>query len=360
MNESNAEENVTADRVDAESAEIDVERTDARDEPDTERDVILEVRDLRKVFDGVVAVDGASFDLERGRITGLIGPNGAGKTTTFNLISGFFDPDGGEILFEGRDLREIMRPSSAENRIWVGAVGATGGALTFGAAATVGASSPELAGATAAGTAAGGVLGAGAYYGQEWIRRNYLDYRPNRPFQVSRAGISRTFQITRELQGMTVMENMLLGPHGQRGESLLNAWFRPRAVGEEEIQIQERAGELLELLQLDHLADEYAGNLSGGQRKLLELGRVLMTDPDLILLDEPVAGVNPTLQETLLERIQALRNEGYTFCIVEHDMDVIMRISDRVIVMDQGSVLVEGPPEIVRTDERVIDAYLGG
>ncbi|WP_255194454.1 ABC transporter ATP-binding protein [Natronobeatus ordinarius] len=338
----------------------DVERTDAREEVDADQDVILEVRDLRKTFDGIVAVDDASFDLERGKITGLIGPNGAGKTTTFNLISGFFDPDGGEILFEGRDLREIMRPSSAEERIWVGAVSATGGALTFGAAATLGGGLSVLAGATALGLGAGGILGAGAYYGQEWVRRNYLEYRPNRPFQVSRAGLSRTFQITRELQGMTVMENMLLGPHGQRGESLVNAWLRPQSVSEEEAEIQRRARALLELLQLDHLADEYAGNLSGGQRKLLELGRVLMTDPDLILLDEPVAGVNPTLQENLLERIQELRDEGYTFCIVEHDMDVIMRISDEVIVMDQGAVLVEGPPEIVRTDERVIDAYLGG
>ena len=341
-------------------SEPDAERIDARGDGEADQDVILEVRDLRKTFDGLVAVDDASFDLERGTITGLIGPNGAGKTTTFNLISGFFDPDGGEILFEGRDLREIMRPSSAEERIWVGAVGATGGALTFGAAATLGGGLSALAGATAVGLGVGGVVGAGAYYGQEWVRRNYLEYRPNRPFQVSRAGLSRTFQITRELQGMTVMENMLLGPHGQRGESLVNAWLRPQSVSEEEAEIQRRARALLELLQLDHLADEYAGNLSGGQRKLLELGRVLMTDPDLILLDEPVAGVNPTLQENLLERIQELRDEGYTFCIVEHDMDVIMRISDEVIVMDQGAVLVEGPPEIVRTDERVIDAYLGG
>ena len=117
---------------------------------------------------------------------------------------------------------------------------------------------------------------------------------------------------------------------------------------------------MLEFLEIDHLADELAGNLSGGQRKLLELGRVLMTDPELILLDEPVAGVNPTLTRKLLEQIESLRDDGYTFLVVEHDMEVIMNVSDTIIVMAEGRKLMEGTPEEVQTDERVIDAYLGG
>jgi ABC-type branched-subunit amino acid transport system ATPase component len=177
---------------------------------------------------------------------------------------------------------------------------------------------------------------------------------------MARNGLSRTFQITRELQGMSVFENLLLAPQDQRGERLFNAWFRREAVDEDEARVRDQAEEILDLLELNHLRDEQAGNLSGGQRKLLELGRVLMTEPDLVLLDEPVAGVNPSLTQNLLERVRTLREEGYTFFVVEHDMEVIMNLSDTIIVMDQGDVLTEGTPEEVRQDERVIDAYLGG
>lgn len=317
---------------------------------------LLEVRDLRKSFNGIIAVDGASFELERGQITGLIGPNGAGKTTTFNLLSGFYKPDGGEVLLKGDDLYELMRPSHRENQIWVTAAGVTTGGIGLGLAGSAGMSPTLMSGAAVAGFA----VGTGAYYGQQYVRENAFDYRPSRPFQLAQHGLSRTFQITRELKNLTVMENLLLGPKDQSGEKLFNTWFRPGLVHQEEQAHQERAFDILDLLKLSHLANEYAGNLSGGQRKLLELGRVLMTDPDLVLLDEPVAGVNPSLRENLLVRIRELQEEGYSFCIVEHDMDVIMRISDKVIVMDQGDVLIEGPPEIIREDERVIDAYLGG
>ncbi|MFB6254989.1 MAG: ABC transporter ATP-binding protein, partial [Halobacteriaceae archaeon] len=176
----------------------------------------------------------------------------------------------------------------------------------------------------------------------------------------AREGLARTFQITRELQGMTVLENLMLAPQNQSGESPIYSWIFPDKVTTEEQAIREQAEEILDLLELDELKNEYAGNLSGGQRKLLELGRVLMTDPDLILLDEPVAGVNPTLTEKLLDKIQELKADGYSFCIVEHDMEVIMNISDKIIVMNEGKTLVEGTPEEVQQDERVIDAYLGG
>jgi ABC-type branched-subunit amino acid transport system ATPase component len=316
---------------------------------------LLEVDDLEKTFGGITAVDGATFGVKEGTVTGLIGPNGAGKTTTFNLISGFYEPDGGQVRYRGTDLQELMRPSPAEQGIWVSAAGVSFGGAGLGAAALAGIGTVGLA----AGTIVGAGLGAGTYFGQERVRSDILDERHRRPFRVAQAGLARTFQITRELQGMSVVENLMLAAQGQRGERLGNTWFRRGAVSEEEREVRARAEEMLDLLEIEHLREEFAGNLSGGQRKLLELGRVLMTDPDCILLDEPVAGVNPTLTGKLLERIEALREEGYTFCVVEHDMDVIMNLSDTIIVIDQGQKLMQGTPEEVRSDERVIDAYLG-
>jgi len=319
-------------------------------------EAILEVDSLRKTFGGITAVDGATFEVEEGTVTGLIGPNGAGKTTTFNLISGFYEPDSGEVRYRGRDLQDIMRPSETEQSIWMSASGMTFGGIGAAVAASAGVSTLGLGGAALVGAG----IGAGVYQAEEKVKNDVLDLKNKRPFRVSQAGLSRTFQLTRELQGMTVLENLMLAPQNQRGESLTNAWFRRGAVAEEEDEVRERAVEMLEFLEIDHLTNEYAGNLSGGQRKLLELGRVLMTDPDLILLDEPVAGVNPALTDKLLERIESLREQGYTFCIVEHDMEVIMNLSDTIIVMDQGKKLMQGTPEEVQNDQRVVDAYLGG
>jgi branched-chain amino acid transport system ATP-binding protein len=182
------------------------------------------------------------------------------------------------------------------------------------------------------------------------------------PHEMAGRGLVRTFQIARELEEMTVLENVMLAPRGQSGEKLLYAvtpGLRGGVIAQEE-EIRERAWETLELFEIDHLAGEYAGNLSGGQRKLLEMARALMVEPEMVLLDEPLAGVNPTLEEKLLEKIHDLREEGYTFLLVEHDMSVIMNNCERVVVMHRGSVLAEGDPETVRNDERVIDAYLGG
>jgi ABC-type branched-subunit amino acid transport system ATPase component len=182
------------------------------------------------------------------------------------------------------------------------------------------------------------------------------------PHQVANRGLVRTFQIARELEEMTVMENMMLAPKGQQGETLwrsLLPWSR-QAVIEQEEEVLERCWDILEFFEIDHLAHEYAGNLSGGQRKLLELARALLTEPDMLLLDEPFAGVNPSLEERLLDHVHALRDEGYTFLIVEHDMDLIMENCSRVIVMHQGNVLMEGTPAEVRSNEEVVEAYLGG
>ena len=182
------------------------------------------------------------------------------------------------------------------------------------------------------------------------------------PDSVANRGLVRTFQIARELEEMTVLENMMLAPKGQTGESLWRSvlpGLRSGIMGEER-KILEDCWEMLDFFEIDHLAHEYAGNLSGGQRKLLELARALMTDPTMLLLDEPFAGVNPSLEERLLEHVHELREEGYTFLIVEHDMDLIMENCEHVIVMHQGRMLTEGTPEEVQSNEQVIEAYLGG
>lgn len=251
---------------------------------------ILHVSNLGKSFGGVVAVDGASFDVEQGTITGLIGPNGAGKSTTFDLITGVQNADRGEIVFDGTAITN-KRTEAIANR-----------------------------------------------------------------------GLVRTFQIARDLSEMTVLENVMLAPPDQQGEALWRA-VTPgarRKVNEQERALREEAWQTLEFFEIDHLAGEYAGTLSGGQRKLLEMARVFMTDPEMMLLDEPLAGVNPTLEEKLLDRIQTLRTRGMTFLLVEHDMNVIMNNCDPIIVMHQGEVLVEGTPTEIKEDERVIEAYLGG
>jgi branched-chain amino acid transport system ATP-binding protein len=317
---------------------------------------IIEVEDLRKTFGGITAVDGATFDIEEGSITGLIGPNGAGKTTTFNLVSGFYEPDGGVVRYDGTDLQTLMRPHRDEKAIWGGASGLTVGAL----GGIVGLGPLGLGPVPAVGaTVAGAGLGAGGYLLKQRATQQRPGYTASRPHMLAREGLVRTFQITRELGEMTALENLMLAPQGQAGENLVNTWFRRGAVAEEEAAVRERAEGMLELLEIDHLRDEPAGNLSGGQRKLLELGRVLMLDPQVILLDEPVAGVNPALTERLISHIESLRADGYTFCIVEHDMEVIMNLSDTIIVMNEGKKLVEGTPEEIRNDEAVIEAYLG-
>ncbi|MUV61569.1 ABC transporter ATP-binding protein [Halobacterium sp. CBA1126] len=272
--------------LEPESADSDVEEG-AKEVP---RGLPLRVKGLRKEFGGITAVDGASFDVEEGSLTGLIGPNGAGKSTTFNCITGVHEPTAGDVFFRGEEITGLA------------------------------------------------------------------------PHEITRRGLVRTFQIARQLDEMTVLENVMLAPGGQRGESIARSVVPGLRGGvvEQERELREEAWETLEFFELDHLATEYAGNLSGGQRKLLELARALMTDPEVLLLDEPFAGVNPTLEEKLLDRIHDLREQGLTFLLVEHDMDLIMENCEHVIVMHQGRVLDEGPPEQIQDNEEVVEAYLGG
>jgi ABC-type branched-subunit amino acid transport system ATPase component len=249
---------------------------------------MLVVKDVHKSFGGLKALNGVSLQVEPGSITGLIGPNGSGKTTLFNLISGFYAPDRGEIHFQGRRIDGLP------------------------------------------------------------------------PHTIAEMGLCRTFQISQIPERMTVLENLLLAPRGQPGEGVLNALFRYRQVLQQERAYLEKALSLLEIVGLLDWRDEYASELSGGQKKLLSLARVLMADPDLLLLDEPTAGVNPALIEHLLEVIRRLRDEeGKTFFIIEHNMKVISRLCDKVYVLNFGELLAEGTPEEVQQSEEVLQAYLG-
>jgi branched-chain amino acid transport system ATP-binding protein len=178
------------------------------------------------------------------------------------------------------------------------------------------------------------------------------------PHKVARMGMVRTFQLTKALSRLTVIENMRLGATGQKGENVFTALFQALWGGQER-EITERADELLARFKLDTKREDFAGSLSGGQRKLLEMARALMVGPELVMLDEPMAGVNPALTQSLLGHVKDLREDGMTVLFVEHDMDMVRDISDWVIVMAQGQVIAEGPPDAVMSDQRVIDAYLG-
>ncbi|MEE9399337.1 MAG: ABC transporter ATP-binding protein [Dehalococcoidales bacterium] len=252
-------------------------------------EVILETRTLSKWFGGVRAVDKCSLTVRRGTITGLIGPNGAGKTTLFNLVSGIYHPNEGNIFFDGKRIDRLP------------------------------------------------------------------------PHGVFRMGISRTFQITRELASMTLLENLMLTPQGQQGETFWYTIFKPWAVIRQERKLKEKALGILDWINLGHLKDEPAGHLSAGQKKLLGLATMMMTSPRLVLLDEPGAGVNPTLLKQIVETIQRMvAEQGVTIFLIEHDMDLVMGICDPIIVMDNGTKLAEGTPEEIRSDEKVLSAYLGG
>ena len=181
------------------------------------------------------------------------------------------------------------------------------------------------------------------------------------PHQIFKKKVYRTFQITREFAQMTVLENLMIMPEHQLGERIWNTWFRSSSVRHQEKKLRDNALEVLEFVELIDLKDEYAGSLSGGQKKLLEIARSMMADPTLVLLDEPGAGVNPTLMLKLIANIETLRDEkGVTFFLIEHDMDLVMNLCNPVIVMSEGKKLAEGSAAEIKKDERVLEAYLGG
>jgi branched-chain amino acid transport system ATP-binding protein len=248
---------------------------------------MLLAEELTKAFEGPPVVDGVSFTLKRGTITGLIGPNGAGKTTLFNLVAASLKPDAGRLTLDGARIDGL------------------------------------------------------------------------RPDEVFARGLARTFQIPRPFPAMTVLENVMLAPGGQAGERPWANWFSPGAVAAQERRVREAAMHWLDFVGLARLAAEPARVLSGGQRKLLELARVLVAEPRLILLDEPGAGVAPPLLAIIMEKIAELNARGITFLVIEHNMDLVTTLCGRVMVMAAGRLLLEGTPEAVKRDPRVVEAYLG-
>lgn len=180
------------------------------------------------------------------------------------------------------------------------------------------------------------------------------------PYEISNEGIVRSFQIMRVLTRMTVLENLMLANEGQMGEKMWNPFLKSSEVRKEEEDIEEKAVEVLKMLDMEDMKEEYAGTLSGGQRRLLELGRCLMTSPKMLLLDEPTGGVNPSLAKDILDHLNYLNNQGLTILVVEHNIRTVMELSHTVFVMSDGKKIAEGSPEEVKEDERVIDAYLGG
>jgi ABC-type branched-subunit amino acid transport system ATPase component len=248
---------------------------------------LLELNDIRASFGGVRALDGASFSVDAGTITGLIGPNGAGKTTIFNCISGLVDGFAGDVKFDGSDIAR------------------------------------------------------------------------KRPEVVSRSGLVRSFQLARGCPRMTVYEHLMLYGPRQDGEGMVRALTRPATVRRQEDVLRQRAYEVAKQLRLDHLLDNLVTALSGGQKKLLEIGRVLIADPKMVLLDEPMAGVNPTLVGEIADHLAAMRESGVTILLIEHEMELIERLCDDVVVMAEGRFLTRGSFDEVTADQRVQECYLG-
>jgi len=248
---------------------------------------LLETSDLTKKFGGLLAVDGASVEVEEGELVGLIGPNGAGKTTFFNCVTGYLEPTDGTVRFDGTDI--------------------TG----------------------------------------------------SQPEEIAREGLIRTFQHSRPLTTLTVRENVMAAARNHPGERTIPALLQGSGVREREGEVRARADELLERFDLYDRADEYAGRLSGGERKILEIARMLMLDPDLLMLDEPYAGISGETVREVSSYIEELNDEGMTFLVIEHGLEDLADLVDRMIVLNEGGVLADGPTEEVVSDQRVIDVYTG-
>ena len=248
---------------------------------------IIEIRNLKKSFGGLKAVDIKNLNFEKNKIISLIGPNGAGKTTFFDLITGFTKQDSGNTFFNGKNISNLES------------------------------------------------------------------------YKISRLGMVRTFQLTKVFDRMTVNENILFSASSLKNDRFISSLFKSSLKSKIEKELNEKTNEVLNMVNLYHMKDSYARELSGGQKKLLELARVIIQKPKLLLLDEPLAGVNPKLSEDILSLINTFVEEGVSVLMVEHNISAVMKVSDHIIVLAEGSVIAEGSSDEIRTNENVVSAYLG-
>ncbi|BDG35755.1 ABC transporter ATP-binding protein [Saccharococcus caldoxylosilyticus] len=250
--------------------------------------MLLEVHQLTKRFGGLVAVNDVSFSVEEGKVNAIIGPNGAGKSTFFNLISGFYKPTSGQIIFKGQDITRL--PAN----------------------------------------------------------------------QRAKLGIARTFQTTHLFEQSTVFDNVVIGHRLRTSSNLFDAVFRTKRLKREEAECKEKAMEVLEFVGLTDVADKMVANISQEQKKRAAFALALATEPEIVLLDEPAAGVNPDETEGLEQLIVKMVDHGITVCLIEHKMSMIMKIAHKIMVLNYGEKIAEGTPEEIQNNETVIKAYLGG
>jgi ABC-type branched-subunit amino acid transport system ATPase component len=248
---------------------------------------LISVKNLKKSFGGLKAVDVQELSFKEGELTSIIGPNGAGKTTFFDLISGFQNADSGDILLNENNISN------------------------------------------------------------------------SQPYKIARMGMVRTFQLTKVFDRMTVLENLLFSGSDVNNDSFLKSILKLNSQKSYEKSLKEKAIEIMKDLNIGHMADSYARELSGGQKKLLELARAIINKPEILLLDEPLAGVNPKLAEDILSIIKKLSDNGITIIMVEHNIEAVMKISERIVVLAEGSLIADGSPSEIRSDKNVIEAYLG-
>ena len=248
---------------------------------------LISVKNLKKSFGGLKAVDVQELSFKEGELTSIIGPNGAGKTTFFDLISGFQNADSGDILLNENNISN------------------------------------------------------------------------SQPYKIARMGMVRTFQLTKVFDRMTVLENLLFSGSEVKNDSFLKSILKLNSQKSYEKSLKEKAIEIMKDLNIGHMADSYARELSGGQKKLLELARAIINKPEILLLDEPLAGVNPKLAEDILSIIKKLSDNGITIIMVEHNIEAVMKISERIVVLAEGSLIADGSPSEIRSDKNVIEAYLG-